>query len=84
MAVDAFGTLQLNLTRSDLEGTGVKEVRIAGERIDGLCLAFGDRPPGSLMALIDSSEHLSVAVVNGSAAARLKSGPGMEVLVVPV
>ena len=81
MAVDTFGTLQLNLTGSDLENGGVKEVRIAGEKIEGLCRTFGERQPGSLMALMDSSDHLSIAVVNGSAAARLNAAPGMEVQV---
>jgi S-adenosyl-L-methionine hydrolase (adenosine-forming) len=81
MAVDYFGTLQLNLTRSDLAETRVKMVEISGEMIEGMCNAFGDRPPGSLMALMDSSDHLSIAVVNGSAAARLKAAPGMQVWV---
>jgi S-adenosylmethionine hydrolase len=81
MAVDYFGTLQLNLTRSDLGEAQIKQVSLAGEKIDGLCHAFGDRSPGSLMALMDSSDHLSIAVVNGSAAARLKAVPGLEVFV---
>ena len=81
MAVDYFGTLQLNLTRADLADAPIKTVEVAGIKIEGLCLAFGDRPPGSLMALMDSSDHLSIAVVNGSAAAHLNVRVGAEVLV---
>jgi S-adenosyl-L-methionine hydrolase (adenosine-forming) len=84
MTVDYFGTLQLNLTHSDLAETQVKEVHIAGKKIEGVCDAFGDRPPGSLIALMDSSDHLSIAVVNGSAAANLGVGPGTEVQVLLV
>jgi S-adenosylmethionine hydrolase len=81
VSVDYFGTLQLNLTRSDLQDASIKQVSLAGEVIEGLCTAFGERPPGALMALMDSSDHLSIAVVNGSAAKRLKTGVGAEALV---
>ena len=81
MNVDYFGTLQLNLTRSALGNASVKQVSLEGTEIEGLCQAFGDRPPGSLVALFDSSDHLSIAVVNGNAAQRLLVGPGVEVRV---
>ena len=81
MAVDYFGSLQLNLTRTDLGEACVTKINVAEEVIEGLCNTFGDRPPGSLIALWDSSDHLSIAVVNGSAAQRLKAGPGVDALV---
>jgi S-adenosyl-L-methionine hydrolase (adenosine-forming) len=81
VAVDHFGTLQLNLGEVDLKTETVLRVRVAGEIIEGLCQTFGDRPPGELMALMDSSGHLSLAVVNGSAARRLNIDPGTEVWV---
>jgi hypothetical protein len=81
MTVDHFGTLQLNLTRRELDTHNLKRVSLAGEVIKGLSRTFGDQPTGSLIALLDSSDHLSIAVVNGSAAQRLQTGPGEEVIV---
>ncbi len=40
---------------------------------------YGDRPAGTLVALIGSSGRVEVAVVNGNAAARLSVGPGAAV-----
>ncbi len=81
MAIDHFGTLQLNLSQSELAQCEVKRVVVAGENIEGLCATFGERPPGELMTLMDSSGHLSIAVVNGNAAKRLNATVGQDVLV---
>ena len=81
VAVDHFGTLQINLSRMDLQGASVKQIRLGGVVIEGLCSTFGDRPPGTLINLMDSSDHLSIAVVNGNAAEQLKAAPGTELLV---
>lgn len=81
LSMDHFGTLQLNIKRQDLEGSVVKRVGLAGESIQGICKTFGDQPSGSLIVLFDSSDHLSVAEVNGSAEKRLQTGPGEEVIV---
>jgi S-adenosylmethionine hydrolase len=48
-------------------------------RIDGLVQTFGDRGPDSLIAMVDSSGSLAIAVVNGSAAEKLKVGAGTSV-----
>jgi len=40
---------------------------------------FGEREPGSLVAMIDSSGVLEIAEVNGSAAEKLKAGAGTSV-----
>ncbi|MCE1252965.1 MAG: S-adenosyl-l-methionine hydroxide adenosyltransferase family protein [Anaerolineae bacterium] len=81
IAIDHFGTLQLNLSMADLQQAEVKQVCVAGEKINGLCATFGERPAGELMTLPDSSGHLSIAVVNGSAAGRLNVTVGEEVQV---
>lgn len=73
-----FGNLITNIHRDDLKdwpgdlgaGTGVT-VRLCGVEIDGLVRTFGDRQPGTLVALFGSSGHLMIAEVNGRAVDRL-------------
>jgi S-adenosylmethionine hydrolase len=74
--VDNFGNLATNLGAQHLAAAGSEgvEIKVAGERIVGVVAAYGERPAGELVALIDSSGALSIAVVNGSAAARLRVG----------
>ncbi|MDD5371493.1 MAG: SAM-dependent chlorinase/fluorinase [Anaerolineaceae bacterium] len=74
--VDSFGNLGTNLPAGHLAGRSDWRVRISGREIDGLVQAFGDRPAGELIALIDSSNYLSISVVNGDAAAWLPAQPG--------
>jgi S-adenosylmethionine hydrolase len=85
--IDHFGNLATNIEAryidaGSLAGRSVSAIRIAGETIPGLALAFGDRRPGELVALVDSDGLLSVAVVNGSASNRLEAwiGSPVEVL----
>ena len=58
-------------------------VKIKGEQITGLVSTFGERPVGSLVALLDSSGSLAISVVNGSAAQVLNAvvGDKIEVLI---
>lgn len=79
--VDHFGNLSTNIHKSHLAAMGAVEVRIAGQTISGLSRTFGEGSPGQLVALIDSSGHLSICVVNGSAAGSLgaKIGDAVEV-----
>lgn len=79
--VDHFGNLITNLTREHLGATppGGWALEIAGGRIDGLIGTYGDRPPGTLVALIGSSDRVEAAVVYGSAASRLGVGRGAPV-----
>lgn len=76
VAVDHFGNLSTNIRREALAGHTRWQVRIAGHVIDGLSNTFGDGQPGDLVAIIDSSDQLSICIVNGSAAQRLKAGKG--------
>jgi S-adenosyl-L-methionine hydrolase (adenosine-forming) len=82
--VDHFGNLSMNIKRSHLEGMENVRVLIAGQVIAGLSQTFGDRQPGDLTALIDSSNRLSICVVNGSAAERLGSRAGDIIEVHPL
>jgi S-adenosyl-L-methionine hydrolase (adenosine-forming) len=78
IGIDHFGNLTTNLAAQDLTGAPPLTIAIAGAAIQGLVRAFGDRPSGDLIALIDSSGALSICVVNGSAAERLGVIPGVE------
>lgn len=77
--VDHFGNLGTNLAPDHLGGARAIRFTIAGQEIQGLSRTFGDRPPGELTALIDSTGMLAVAVVNGSAAGKLGVAVGEPV-----
>lgn len=77
--IDSFGNLSTNLDRSHLPSSGAIAIRIADQTIQALSHSFGDGHPGDLVAFIDSSGKLAVAVVNGSAARRLQAGIGQPV-----
>lgn len=78
--IDHFGNLSTNLTRAHLPGSGTALVEVKGRQMIGIVSTFGDRPPGTLVALIDSSGYLSICVVNGSASQTLGVNPGEKVL----
>jgi S-adenosylmethionine hydrolase len=80
VVVDPFGNLVSNIPQSAIPPNGV--VRIAGQDVPRRVRTYGDAEPGALVALIGSSGRLEVAVVQGSAAARLGVGIGIPVEVV--
>ena len=82
--IDHFGNLSANLKGFHLEGMGKVQVRVGGFAIDGLSRTFGDGQPGDLIAMIDSSNRLSICIVNGSAAHRLGVHAGDIVEVQPL
>jgi hypothetical protein len=82
LAVDAFGNLTTDLLVEAIIDPSQVTVRLGGWEVRGLVQAYGDRPPGELVALADSTGRLELAVVNGSAA-RLTgaiAGSGLEVV----
>lgn len=85
MHIDHFGNLATNLRRVDLVPAQTIVIRIKGMEIQGVVLAYGDLPPGKLVALFDSSDLLSIAIVNGNAAQMLqaKIGDPVEVSFAP-
>jgi len=79
---DHFGNLTTNLTLGHLKSKKEVMLIIKGEQISGLVSTFGERPTGTLVALMDSSGFLAISVVNGNAAQVLNAaiGDGLEVL----
>ncbi len=78
---DAFGNLITNIAVEQLLRSPPTEwvIEISGERIEGLVQAYGDRPTGTLVALVGSTGWVEVAEVNGDAARHLAAGPGTTV-----
>jgi S-adenosylmethionine hydrolase len=78
--IDHFGNLLTNIPESNLLslGDGVT-MRVAEREIRGLSKTFAQGREGELIAYIDSSGHLAIAVVNGSAQQLLKCRVGDSV-----
>lgn len=77
--VDRFGNLRTNIRRSDCGDRTPAGVRLGWVEIEGMVRTFGERPAGELIAFWGSGDELCVAVVNGSAAARLALSAGQAV-----
>jgi S-adenosyl-L-methionine hydrolase (adenosine-forming) len=71
MQVDHFGNLVTNITKEQLRpGIGVN-ISVKNTTLKEVVSTFGSKAPGELIAMFDSSGHLAISVVNGSAADRL-------------
>lgn len=83
---DTFGNLITNVNADLLAGQPPDRwtLEVAGMRIDGLCRTYGDRPPGSLIALVGSSGWVEIATVNGDAGRQLTAGAGTTVWIRPL
>jgi S-adenosylmethionine hydrolase len=79
LEIDTFGNLSTNISEADLLHMGEISVVAGGKQIDGLVKTFGERPPGSLIALIGTSHDLIISVVNGDAAHTLNVSLGEAV-----
>jgi S-adenosyl-L-methionine hydrolase (adenosine-forming) len=84
--IDQFGNIATNIFRSHLAGMESVLVRIGDMTIAGLVRTFGDRAPGSLIALYGTDNDLTISIVEGNAAARLNAtiGDTVEVIERPV
>ena len=80
VTTDHFGNLITNLDAALLEGHPRASVRIAGRRVP-LHRTYGDVPPGTLLALVNSFGVLEVASAEQNAAAVLGLGRGAPVVV---
>lgn len=79
--VDRFGNLVTSIHDQSVAALGPDPmIRIAG-RVVPLVGTYGELPPEGAGALIGSSGRLEIAVREGDAAAILKAGPGMAVVV---
>jgi S-adenosyl-L-methionine hydrolase (adenosine-forming) len=78
---DAFGNLITNVNADHLANSPRDSwtIEIAGERIEGILRTYGERPAGTLIALVGSSGWVEVAVVNGDAGRQLTAGAGTTV-----
>jgi S-adenosylmethionine hydrolase len=79
--IDRFGSLVTNIRTSDFQASKRVAVEIKGMKVEGLVDTFGDRPPGSLVALFSSTGDLILSIVNGSACQVLGGELGDEVKV---
>ena len=72
MHLDHFGNVLTNISPSDLESLGdAPTVQLGRLLISGLSTAFAEGETGKPIAYMDSSGHLALAVVDGSAQERL-------------
>lgn len=80
--IDAFGNLTTDLNADLLGGRRNVHLQIKSAEISGIIASYGQSQPGELVAVVDSEGYLEVAVVNGSAAARLdaKLGDLVEII----
>jgi len=77
--VDGFGNVVSDITRAmlaDCPQTITPWVGCRGAWVRGISRTYGQSAPGSLVALVGSSGRLELAVVEGSAAARLGAAVG--------
>jgi len=83
LTIDSFGNLIANISQDLLAAvaTANATVQCGGRTISGLTDTYGRHPPGTLIALIGSSNRLEIAVVNGSAAVELRAEVGDAVTV---
>ena len=80
--IDHYGNLITNVPQGMLAGLhGLLTVRIAGVSIRGISQTYADGAPGTVCALVGSTERLEVALRGGSAAEVLGVGRGAAVQV---
>ena len=82
---DSFGNMVTNIFAEDIpEEWNLRTIRIefAGQTLTGLVSTYGDREPGTVVALLGSTGQLEVAVVQDDAARKCGLRPGMPVKIV--
>lgn len=85
IAIDTFGNLISNIPQELIPAAGTAEavaVQCGGRTISGMVATYGQRPPGTLIALVGSSNRLEIAIVSGNAAVELRAEVGDPVSVV--
>jgi S-adenosylmethionine hydrolase len=81
--IDAFGNLITNVRDADfsVRDRATVTISIGKYRVVGISRCYSDQPPGSVLALIGSSDCLEIAVNSGNAARELGVALGTEVCV---
>jgi S-adenosylmethionine hydrolase len=72
---DHFGNLITSVTDDLLRDMGNVEISIGQKRISDIHHTYAEAAPGELVALVGSSDHLEISIVNGNAAQTLGLGP---------
>ncbi|MBR0238067.1 MAG: SAM-dependent chlorinase/fluorinase [Thermoguttaceae bacterium] len=82
--VDSFGNLITNISAKLLAGRATDDsvqISLSGRVVtQGVCRTYGDKPAGEVIAIIDSSNSVEIAVVNGNAAQTFKAAVGDTVV----
>ncbi len=76
LTIDNFGNLLTNLTPEHLHPGKRVLISIGDSAISEIVQTFGEKQPGELVAMFDSSNVLQIAVVNGNAARQLNAQVG--------
>lgn len=79
---DRFGNLITSIMSKDLADHPLLRdgiINIKGQSIRGIANNYAEGPPGRLLALMGSSDHLEIAVSGGSASQTLRAKVGDEV-----
>ena len=85
LAIDRFGNVQLNLSRTHSDAAGIVpgtrvELQVGPERYYAVAArTFADARPGDLILYEDSYRNLSIAINGGSAASMFGIKPGQDV-----
>ena len=77
---DRFGNLISDIPVPWLAGVSDWQFELAGVQIDGFLQTYSRAEPGQLLVLGGSEGTVEVAVREGSAAARLQTGPGARLI----
>ncbi len=84
VAMDHFGNLRTNITGMDINRFAGKEpitLEIGARVIEGLQLTYSETERGKLIALLDSSNSVEIAVVCGNAWQEIHARPRQKVVV---
>lgn len=85
ITIDIFGNIGTNLSGDQLPANGKILLRIHNQDISGLVQTYSECSSGDLVAMVDSTGHLSIAVVNGNATQYLQAriGDSVSVTILP-
>ena len=82
--VDSFGNLITNISAKALVGRTLDDsvqISLSDRTVtQGVCQTYGDKTAGETIAIIDSSDRVEIAVVNGNAAQTFNAAIGDEVV----
>ena len=82
--IDRFGNIQTSITSGNLshyQPSSFAGISIRSHTVDGIAATYSDKQAGELVAVIDSSGYLEIAVNRGSAAKKIQCAIGDPVTV---